>query len=101
MPIVPATGWLMTFSTWRALGNTYVVAERAAARLDAEAARVLADGADGVVEVLGVAPPGRDRDLELGRVAREMSGNGTRLRPPGSPRVREDEVDVVVGDGSS
>jgi diaminopimelate epimerase len=90
----------MTFSTWRALGNTYVVAEPAGTRLDAEAARLLADGADGVLEVLDEAP----RRVEIaiwnsdGSRA-EMSGNGTRIAAAWlAARSGEDEVDVVVGD---
>lgn len=90
----------MTSSTWRALGNTYVVAEPGSARLDAAAARVLADGADGVLEILDAAP----RRVEIaiwnpdGSRA-ELSGNGARIAAAWlASRSGEDEVDVVVGD---
>ena len=43
----------MTSSSWRALGNTYVVVEPGDQRLDATAASALARGSDGVLEVLG------------------------------------------------
>ena len=90
----------MTFSTWRALGNTYVVAEPAGARLDAEAARALADGADGVVEVLDVAPRRVEIAIWNSDGSRAgMSGNGTRIAAAWlAARSDEDEVDVVVGD---
>lgn len=71
----------MRFSTWHALGNRYVVVPRAeAGELDADRARELSTGADGVVEVVAT----RDGEIEVviwnpdGSKA-EMSGNGTRI----------------------
>lgn len=76
----------MRFSKWHALGNSYLVVERDdAGALTADRVRRLCDGArgigaDGVLEVTGVAATGVDvviwnRD---GSTA-EMSGNGTRI----------------------
>ena len=70
----------MTSSSWRALGNTYVVVEPGDQRLDATAASALARGSDGVLEVLGSS----DDRVEIaiwnpdGSQA-ELSGNGTRI----------------------
>ena len=65
----------MRSSTWRALGNTYVVVETDGGALDAERASTLAGGADGVLEVLATAPGrGRDRDLESRRLTRGALG---------------------------
>ena len=43
----------MTSSTWHALGNTYVVVEPTDGVLDEADASALAQGTDGVLEVLG------------------------------------------------
>jgi diaminopimelate epimerase len=70
----------MPSSTWRALGNTYIVAEPGGDRLDVPAASALARAADGVVEILDTS---HDR-VEIaiwnpdGSRA-ELSGNGTRI----------------------
>jgi len=93
----------MQSSTWRALGNTYVVAEpRADGRLDAADAVALARDADGVVEVLAVA----DDRIEIaiwnpdGSRA-ELSGNGTRIAAAWlAARSPAERIDVVVGDRS-
>lgn len=90
----------MQSSTWRALGNTYVVVEPATSRLDAAAAAALAEGVDGVLEVLAtsgarveVAIWNRDGSLA------ELSGNGTRIAAAWLvARSEAREVDVVVGD---
>ena len=79
MRTAPPRRWLTTSSTWHALGNTYVVAEPEQP-LDAEAASELAQGADGVLEVLrrsttSVAIAIWNPD---GSTA-ELSGNGTRI----------------------
>jgi diaminopimelate epimerase len=77
----------MRFSKWHALGNSYVVVERAALGrpLDPELARRVCDlrygiGSDGVVEV--VAADGDRAQVEIwnpdGSVA-EFSGNGSRI----------------------
>ena len=77
----------MRFSKWHALGNSYLVVERAelGRPLDAELAGRLCDvrygvGADGVLEV--VAADGAEAEIVIwnpdGSVA-EFSGNGTRI----------------------
>jgi diaminopimelate epimerase len=88
----------MTSSTWRALGNTYVVVE-SSERLDAGAARTVAGAADGVLEVLAAS----DDRVEIaiwnpdGSLA-ELSGNGTRIAAAWlAARSGADRVDVVVG----
>jgi diaminopimelate epimerase len=90
----------MQSSTWRALGNTYVVAEPRDARLDARDAIELARGADGVLEVLAVS----DDRVEIaiwnpdGSRA-ELSGNGTRIAAAWlSARSGAERIGVVVGD---
>ena len=88
----------MRSSTWRALGNTYRVVEREGAELDAEGARALAAGTDGVLEVVAVTAGSVEiviwnRD---GSQA-ELSGNGTRIAAAWlSARTGADEVDVVT-----
>jgi diaminopimelate epimerase len=70
----------MTSSTWHALGNTYVVVEPDDGPLDSARACVLAQGTDGVLEVL-------DRRVDAVEIAiwnpdgsrAELSGNGTRI----------------------
>jgi diaminopimelate epimerase len=90
----------MQSSMWRALGNTYVVAEPRDARLEARHAIALARGADGVLEVLAAS----DDRVEIaiwnpdGSRA-ELSGNGTRIAAAWlAERSGADRVDVVVGD---
>ncbi len=90
----------MRSSTWRALGNTYVVVETDCGALDPERASLLAEGADGVLEVLSTAP-GR---VEIaiwnpdGSLA-ELSGNGTRIAAAWlAAETGEAEIDVIVGD---
>ena len=93
----------MQSSTWRALGNTYVVAEPSDdRRLDAADAMALARGADGVIEILVV----RDDRIEVaiwnpdGSRA-ELSGNGTRIAAAWlTARSGAERVDVVVGERS-
>jgi diaminopimelate epimerase len=107
----------MRFSKWHALGNSYLLVERAelGAPLEAAGSRRLCDphlgiGADGVLEV--VAVEGTAADLVIwnpdGSTA-ELSGNGTRIaarwlaRRAGARevvvRVGQREVAAVVGDG--
>ena len=90
----------MQSSTWRALGNTYVVAEPRDARLEMGEAVALARDADGVVEVLAVS----DDRVEIaiwnpdGSRA-ELSGNGTRIAAAWlAARSAVERVEVVVGD---
>lgn len=92
----------MQSSTWRALGNTYVVAEPDRAPLDPDGASVLASGADGVLEILAVS----DDRVEIaiwnpdGSPA-ELSGNGTRIAAAWlASRSGADRIDVVVGERS-
>lgn len=90
----------MRSSTWRALGNSYVLVERGAeGPLDAAQASVLAGTDDGVLEVVGTT---RDR-VEIviwnpdGSQA-ELSGNGTRIAAAWlAERTGSREVEVVVG----
>lgn len=90
----------MRSSTWRALGNTYVVVEPDST-LDASGATALAAGADGVLEILG-HDHGR---VELviwnpdGSQA-ELSGNGARIAAAwlaSQTGARVVEVDVRGG----
>ena len=90
----------MTSSTWRALGNTYVVVEPGGMPLDASSASVLAQGTDGVLEVLAVS---KDRvKIAIwnpdGSTA-ELSGNGTRIAAAWlAARSGAQLIEVVVGD---
>jgi diaminopimelate epimerase len=90
----------MTSSTWRALGNNYVVVEPGHERLDASTAPALAQGMDGVLEILGVSK-GR---VEIaiwnpdGSQA-ELSGNGTRIAAAWlAARSGAERIAVVVGE---
>ena len=72
----------MRFSTWRAAGNEYLLAERAelGAPLTAEDVREVCQGADGVLEV--VASDGDEAEIVIWNAdgsQAEMSGNGTRI----------------------
>lgn len=89
----------MRSSTWSALGNTYVVVEPDALRLDAVGSAELARDADGVLEVLRATA---DR-VEIviwnpdGSLA-ELSGNGTRIAAAWlAERSGTRDVSVVVG----
>jgi diaminopimelate epimerase len=89
----------MRSSTWRAVGNTYVVVEPDD-RLDAAGASLLAAGSDGVLEILDVS--GSTVEIAIwnpdGSRA-ELSGNGTRIAAAWlAERAGEREIDVVVGD---
>lgn len=89
----------MRSSTWQALGNTYVVVERADEPLAPAVVRALCHEADGVLEVVA-----HDRDsLEVviwnadGSTA-EMSGNGTRIAARWlAQRTGAEHVRVKVG----
>jgi len=95
----------MRFSKWHALGNSYLLVERAdAGELTGDIARRLCDvsvgiGSDGVLEVLDV--DGARADVRIwnpdGSVA-EMSGNGTRIAAAWLAR-QAGAVDVVVSVG--
>ena len=93
----------MQSSTWRALGNTYVVAELGDdGRLDAAEAIALARRADGVVEVLAAS----DDRIEIviwnpDGSRTELSGNGTRIAAAWlAARSRAERIEVVVGERS-
>jgi diaminopimelate epimerase len=87
-------------STWRALGNTYVVVESGGDRLDAASATALAYQADGVVEVL-------ERTEDRVEIAiwnpdgsrAELSGNGARIAAAWlAARTGARTIEVVVGE---
>jgi diaminopimelate epimerase len=95
----------MRFSKWHALGNSYLLVERAdAGRLTADTARTLCDvrygiGSDGVLEV--VAAEGPKAEFLIwnpdGSLA-EFSGNGSRIAAMWlSRRADEPVVTVTVG----
>ena len=90
----------MPSSTWRALGNTYVVAEPGTMRLDAAVARALAGDSDGVLEVLAAS----DDRVEITIWNRdgsraELSGNGTRIAAAWlAARSGAERIDVVAGE---
>ncbi len=90
----------MRSSTWRALGNTYVVVETDGGALDAERASTLAGGADGVLEVLATAPGRVEIAIWNPDGSRaELSGNGTRIAAAWlAAETGDAEIDVVVGD---
>jgi len=90
----------MTSSTWRALGNTYVVVEPGGEPLDASSASALAYDTDGVVEVLALTK----QRVEIaiwnpdGSQA-ELSGNGTRIAAAWlAARSGSERIEVVVGE---
>lgn len=93
----------MQSSTWRALGNTYVVVEADDdGRLGPADAVALARAADGVIEVLASS----DERVEIaiwnpdGSRA-ELSGNGTRIAAAWlTARSCAERIDVVVGERS-
>ena len=93
----------MQSSTWRALGNTYVVVDADDdTRLEPADAVALARDADGVVEVLAAA----DERVEIaiwnpdGSRA-ELSGNGTRIAAAWlTARSGAARIEVVVGERS-
>ena len=100
MPLDPSTRLRMTSSTWRALGNTYVVVEPGRERLDASSASALAHDTDGVVEVLALT----NERVEIaiwnpdGSQA-ELSGNGTRIAAAWlAARSGSERIEVVVGE---
>jgi diaminopimelate epimerase len=68
----------MRFSKWHALGNAYLLVERA--ELTPERARELVGDADGIVEVVSATEDGADVVIwnPDGSTA-ELSGNGTRI----------------------
>lgn len=90
----------MKCSNWRALGNAYVVAEPDDGHLDGPQATELARGADGVLEVLEVAPDRVEIAIWNPDGSRaELSGNGTRIAAAWlAERTGATEIDVVVGD---
>src|ERR671936_2550789 len=87
----------MTFSKWRAAGNTYLLCERIP--LTPELARERVGDADGILEV--VAEAGNQAEVVVwnadGSTA-EMSGNGTRIVARWlAERTGAEEVTIRVG----
>ena len=93
----------MSFSSWQALGNTYLLAERAelGGPLTPERVREVCDGrADGVLEVLSADENAAEIVIwnSDGSTA-ELSGNGTRIAARWlAERTGADEVRIRVGD---
>jgi diaminopimelate epimerase len=90
----------MRSSTWRALGNTYLLVEAGGTPLDEKRARELAASTDGIVEVVSV-----DGDRVAIRIwnpdgsLAELSGNGTRIAAAWhEARSGAREISVAVGD---
>ena len=91
----------MQSSTWRALGNTYVVAEpRDGVRLECVDAVALAGGADGVLEILAASHDCVEIAIWNPDGSRaELSGNGTRIAAAWlAARSGAELIEVVVGD---
>jgi diaminopimelate epimerase len=90
----------MQSSTWRALGNTYVVVETDGELLDADSATMLAEGADGVLEVLAAAPGRVELAIWNPDGSRaELSGNGTRIAAAWlEARTGDMQIEVTVGE---
>ena len=90
----------MRSSTWRALGNTYLLVEPSGTPLDDSRAREVAGATDGIVEVVSV--DGNRLAVRIwnpdGSLA-ELSGNGTRIAAAWyEARSGAPEVSVAVGD---
>jgi len=90
----------MQFSTWCAAGNTYLVAHGGEVRLDGSQVRRLAEGTDGVLEVLSAS----EAAVEIvvwnpdGSQA-ELSGNGTRIAAAWlAAGTGAREIEVAVGE---
>lgn len=90
----------MTSSTWRALGNTYVVVEPGGERLDASSASALAYDTDGVVEVLALTNERVEIAIWNPDGSRaELSGNGTRIAAAWlAAQSGSERIEVVVGE---
>jgi diaminopimelate epimerase len=90
----------MRSSTWRALGNTYVLVESGDRSLDAAKAAELAVGTDGVLEVLATSSGAVEIAIWNPDGSRaELSGNGTRIAAAWlAARSGARVVDVVVAD---
>lgn len=89
----------MTSSTWHALGNTYVVVEPTDGVLDEARASALAQGTDGVLEVLGRTESSVEIAIWNPDGSRaELSGNGTRIAAAWlAAQTGASEVTVEVG----
>jgi diaminopimelate epimerase len=89
----------MRSSTWRALGNTYVLVLPEGPRLDSTRARELAVGADGVLEVLSVGSGRAEIVIWNPDGSRaELSGNGTRIAAAWvAERTGRREIEITVG----
>ncbi|MFO7571778.1 MAG: diaminopimelate epimerase [Gaiellaceae bacterium] len=70
----------MRSSSWQALGNAYVLVEAAGEPLEADRVRVLAQGTDGVLEVVSADTSPLEVVIWNADGSRaELSGNGTRI----------------------
>lgn len=93
----------MSFSNWHALGNTYLLAERAelGRPLTPERVREVCDGsADGILEVLSASQDAAEIVIwnPDGSTA-ELSGNGTRIAARWlADRTGAEEVRIRVGE---
>jgi diaminopimelate epimerase len=90
----------MRSSTWRALGNTYVVVEPEGAPLDTARAAELAADSDGVLEILAASTSRVEIAIwnPDGSHA-ELSGNGARIAAAWlAARSGARTLDVVVGE---
>jgi diaminopimelate epimerase len=89
----------MRSSTWRALGNTYRVVEPGATPLDATRAAALAEGTDGVLEILArTSTTVRIAIWNLDGSLAELSGNGTRIAAAWlAAQSGARDIDVSVG----
>ena len=93
----------MQSSTWRALGNTYVVVEaNDGGRLEPADAAALARDADGVIEVLASSAERVEIAIWNPDGSRaELSGNGTRIAAAWlAARSGAEAIEVVVGERS-
>jgi len=87
----------MRSSKWQALGNVYLLVERA--ELSSDEARAAARGTDGIVQVVATGPDWADVVIwnPDGSTA-EMSGNGTRIAARWlADRTGSDRVSIRVG----
>ena len=90
----------MRSSTWRALGNTYVLIEPGGPPLDAASAAELAAHADGVLEILATSAGVVEVAIWNPDGSRaELSGNGARIAAAWLvAQSGAEDVEVVVGE---
>ncbi|MBD0317474.1 MAG: diaminopimelate epimerase [Thermoleophilia bacterium] len=95
-----SAGRRVSLSTWDALGNTYVVAERHEGALTADEVRALCPGVDGLVEIVAAARDEADVVVwNADGSTAELSGNGTRIAARWlAERTGAAEVVIRVGE---